>query len=236
MMSEIKINIIMVEDDPEILRLNGRLLARRGFTTAAAGSLAQARALLNSQRFDLVILDVNLPDGNGYELCRELRSTGQQDLPIVFLTGRGQTRDKVDGLEVGGDYYLVKPYSFDELFAVIQRLTAKTAWTLQQIAEATTITRGPLTLQIPSGKAFVRGRDAGLTPKEFAILLLLIQNEEREVTGEMIYESVWETPQGNNTEALRQHISRLKKKLDEENTDAFTILNERGRGYTFTTK
>jgi len=235
-MIESKIGILMVEDDLEVLRLNGRMLRRRGFDATPAGTIAQARDLIATQRFDLLILDVNLPDGSGYELCRELRAAGHADLPIIFLTGREQTADKVDGLLSGGDYYLVKPYSFDELFAAIQRLSEKAAWAKQRLSEATTITRGPITLQIPSGKAFVSGRDAALTPKEFAILLLLVQNEDHELSGEAIYERVWNTALNKNTETLRQHISRLKRKLDEENTDKFAILNERGRGYTFTTK
>jgi DNA-binding winged helix-turn-helix (wHTH) protein len=117
-----------------------------------------------------------------------------------------------------------------------RELEARNETLARQKAEATEITRGPLTLNIPQRKALVDGRDAELTSKEFGVLLLLVQNEDKELTGEAIYESVWGTAMSGDTGAVRQHISRLKKKLGEKDTDRFSILNELGRGYTFTIK
>ncbi|MDR1692439.1 MAG: response regulator transcription factor [Oscillospiraceae bacterium] len=224
----------MVEDDPEIVRLNSRMLSRRGFHVTAALSAAEARAQMAG--FDLAILDVNLPDGSGYDLCRELRAAGHRETPVIFLTGRGLVSDKVEGFSSGGDYYLVKPYSFEELFAVIGSLLRRSEQTKISIAEATEITRGPLTLRLSEGKAYVDGRDAGLTPKEFAVLLLLVRNEDREMGGEEIYRAVWGADPLNGSGTVRQHISRLKKKLGEDGTDAFSLLSSREKGYLFTVR
>jgi DNA-binding response OmpR family regulator len=152
----------------------------------------------------------------------------------LFLTGKKEPGDKVAGLSSGGDYYLTKPYDREEFLAVIQSLLRRLKLTREKLAEATTLTRGTLTLRIPQGKALVCGRDAELTPKEFAVLLLLMQNEGKELPGETIYESVWGTTANNDKNAIRMHISRLKKKLGEEGADAFSILTGYGGGYTFT--
>ncbi|MDR2515276.1 MAG: response regulator transcription factor [Christensenellaceae bacterium] len=226
--------ILMVEDDAELARLNARFLARKGYALRLAGGAAEALALARECAPDLFILDVMLPDGDGFSLCEELRAGN--DAPVLFLTGRSTPGDKVTGLEAGADYYLTKPYDRQEFLAVVQSLLRRAKLTKERMAELTTLTRGPLTLQIAQSKAFVNGRDAGLTPKEFAVLLLLAQNEGKELTGEEIYARVWGMTANNDKNAIRMHISRLKKKLGEEGTDGFSILNEYGRGYLFTTR
>ena len=181
----------------------------------------------------MFILDVMLPDGDGFSLCEEFRLT--HDAPMLFLTGKKTPQDEMDGLNSGGDYYMRKPYDRDLLLTVIAGQLRKAERTRQKVAEATALTRGPLTLLIPQSKALVDGRDAELTPKEFAILLMLAQNEGKELTGEAIYERVWGTSANNDQNAIRMHISRLKKKLGEEDTDAFSIVAVYGGGYIFTT-
>jgi DNA-binding response OmpR family regulator len=224
----------MAEDDEELARFNARFLTRKGYEVRLAFTAAEARASARESKPDLFILDVELPDGDGFSLCEEFRLT--HDAPMLFLTGKKTPRDEMDGLNSGGDYYMRKPYDRDLLLTVIDKQLRNAERTRQKVAEATELTRGPLTLLIPQGKALAGGRDAELTPKEFAILLMLVQNEGRELTGEAIYEKVWGTPLNNDTKALRNHISRLKKKLGEENTDAFSIVAVYGGGYIFTTR
>jgi DNA-binding response OmpR family regulator len=214
-------------------QLADTLLKREGYDTLIAYTAAEAREAVKSVVPDLIILDVILPDGNGFELCKEFRK--QTDKPVLFLTGKSETESKVTGLSTGGDYYLTKPYEYDEFLAVVNSMLRRERKTRKKIAEVTAIERGPLLLNIHDGKAFVGGRDAELSHKEFAILLMLMENEDRELTYETIYESVWKSPMYNDSSALRQQISRLKKKLDEENTDDFSILNTSKKGYTFTT-
>jgi DNA-binding response OmpR family regulator len=225
---------MIVEDDVETARLNARMIKRRGYDVLIANSAAQAREIAQGSTPDLIVMDVILPDGDGFALCQEFRL--DNDAPIIFLTGKKSTEDKITGLSGGGDYYLTKPYDLDELIVVVERLLHKTAQTRKKIVEASVIVRGSLTLQIPQRTALVNGRDAGLTPKEFAVLLMLVQNEDTELASEKIYERVWNTPMNSNSGALRVQITRLKKKLGEESTDDFSILHMHGKGYIFTTK
>jgi len=226
--------IILVEDDQELARLNARMLTRRGYEVRLAFTFAEAEKLIAGVRADLYVLDVTLPDGNGLALCEKFRTF--TDAPVIFLTGKTETKDKVLGLGAGGDYYLTKPVDKVEFLAVVESLLRRTKWTNEKINEAAVITRGTLTLKIPESKAFVNGVDAGLTRKEFSLLLLLVQNEDKELTSEQLYEYVWNASMFIDTGIIRKHISQLKRKLQEENTDSFSILNAYGGGYLFTVK
>jgi DNA-binding response OmpR family regulator len=229
-MSERKSLILIVEDDEELARLNGRLLMRKGYEVLLAFNAAEARARVRERKPDLFVLDVMLPDGDGFELCEEFRL--ESDAPVLFLTGKKAPGDKIEGLGLGGDYYLVKPYDRDEFVAVVQSLLRRAEQTRQKIAEVTEITRGPLALQIPQGKALVNGRDAELTPKEFAVLLMLAKNTGNAMTAEQLYQSVWSAPIKGDTGAIRAHIANLKGKIGTASTDDFDIVYERGKGYS----
>ena len=232
-MSGCKPTVLLVEDDKDLARLNARLLKRQGYDVVVAYTAAEARAAVCDIPLDLFVLDIGLPDGNGLELCREFRDSS--DAPLLFLTGRSGADDKISGLDSGGDYYLTKPYDKDEFIAIVRSLLRRAKQTQDKIAEATVICKGSLTLRLDERKAIVNDRDARLSQKEFSVLLMLVQSEGGELAYEHIYESVWGTSMHNDSSALRQLISRMKKKLDEENAVDFSILNEHGVGYTFTT-
>ena len=231
-MVENKQIVLIIEDDADMARLNARLLIRRGYDVRIANTASEARALINEISPDLFVLDIGLPDGNGLDLCKEFRE--KSDAPLLFLTGRTGADDKISGLDSGGDYYLTKPYDTEEFIAIVRSLLRRANQTREKIAEATVITKGSLTLKLDERKAFVGGRDAQLSTKEFSVLLLLVQNEDKELKYEYLYEAVWGVPMLSDSSALRQQISRMKRKLDEENAADFSILNEQGKGYTFT--
>lgn len=225
--------VIIVEDDFDMAQLNSRLLKRHGCDTLTAHSAAEARTLAEKCKPDLFIIDIGLPDGDGLCLCEEFQlATGAQ---VLFLSGRSETSDKIAGLDAGGDYYLTKPFDKDEFIAVVQNLLRKAKRAQEMAAVLSEINRGSLTLKLIERKAYVNGRDAGLSPKEFAVLQLLVQNEDQEISSEKIYGDVWDAPMNNNSGAVRVHISNLKKKLDEGNAADFSIFSEHGKGYTFST-
>lgn len=224
--------ILTVEDDVDLAELNARLLRRQGYEVLIAHNTSEARSYYRVKKPDLMILDIQLPDGDGLSLCEEFRR--DTVAPILFLTGMNETVEKITGLKAGGDYYLTKPYDRNELLAIVQRLIRKEEQTRERIAESVVIAKGSLTLNIEERKAYVNGRDAELAPKEFAILALMVKNEGKELTFEYLYESVWGVSMNNNPTALRKQISRMKKKLDENNAKDFAIYNEHGKGYTFT--
>jgi DNA-binding response OmpR family regulator len=233
-MSDRKPLILMVEDEKELARFNARFLTRKGYEVLLAFNAAEARALAREHKPDLFVLDVILPDGNGFSLCEEFRAVS--DAPMLFLAGKKEPEDEMAGLTAGGDYYMRKPYEREQLLAAIQSLLRRADMTRQRVAEATVLTRKSLTIQIPQGKALVNGCDAELTPKEFAVLLLLVQNENKELSDKAIYKSVWGMDMHGDNGALRRHISLLKKKLGEETADDFSIVSFYGGGYAFTTK
>ena len=223
--------ILIVEDDEDLAKLNARLLMRQGYSALIAYCAADAREIVKDNEPDLFILDIALPDGDGLTLCNEFRE--DSDAPVLFLTGKSSLNDKVSGLDAGGDYYLTKPHDNKEFIAVVQSLLRRVERTKEMIAEASVITKGPLTLKLNEKKVYVDGQDAELTAKEYSVLQLLVENEGSELTYEELYKAVWEAPMNGDSSALRKQISRVKKKLGEENTDDFAILNEHGKGYTF---
>ena len=119
-MNENKSLILMVEDEEQVLNTNCRMLRRRGYDVRTAQTVSEVYHQLEEQLPDLLILDIMLPDGNGLDICRHFREKTMN--PVLFLTGKSDIRDKVEGLQQGGDYYLTKPYNFDEFLAVIQML------------------------------------------------------------------------------------------------------------------
>ena len=226
--------VMIVEDDEDMAQLNSRILKRHGYDTLIANTAAEARKLIKTNSPDLFVFDISLPGEDAYSLCSEFRLS--TDAPVLFLSGKTETEEKIKGFESGGDYYLMKPYDRDELIAIIKSLLRRSEQAkIKTDKDKKIISKGSLTLNLAVRKAYVKERDAGLSPKEYSVLLLLVQNEDKELTYEQLYEYVWGSAMCNDSCALRQQISRLKKKLDIENVADFAIFNEHGKGYVFTT-
>ena len=230
-MSKSEPTILLVEDDKEMATFVVRLLKRQGYNTYAVHSVTKALEFVNRMTPDLFILDIELPDGDGIALCAELRK--KTDAAVLFLTCRTDTRDKIQGLHTGGDYYLTKPYDKDELLAVIDSLLRRIELTKEKIAEVTVIEKGPLVLNIPESGVSINGEAVDLTPKEFAVLLLLVQNESKELSIDEIYKQVWKAEMYIDTGVVRKSISQIKKKLGLDDLDDIAILTRYGGGYTF---
>ncbi len=232
-MDIIKPTILIVEDEPEVLKINARMLKRRGYDVITASSANESRRRLSEVTPDMLILDIMLPDGSGYDICEEYRRTS--DNPVMFLTGKNEISDKVEGLGRGGDYYLTKPYSFDELLAVTERLLARHFRAKEKYEQSDIIKKGSVTLELSKNRAYVNGKDAKLTVKEFALLLLLMKNENKIFSPGELYETVWGMPSADDTRTIRFHIGNLKKKINTENADDYDIISVYGKGYFFTT-
>lgn len=206
----------------QIMRGNERMLSRKGYETAAALTLAEACAVIEKRMPDVIVLDIMLPDGNGFDFMRELRKTS--GIPILLLTGLSTHADIVRGLTEGGDDYLAKPYDFGVLLARIEALLRRAA----QVPD--TLTKGALRFDILANQVFLNGEDLLLTKKEFALLLLLVKNERRPLSPEYVYETVWKTPMDADKNALKFQLSRLRKKLG----GSFSILYDTDEdGYIF---
>ena len=217
--------ILLVEDNEQILRGNERMFKRRGYTVATALTLAEAQTRLEEKMPDAIILDIMLPDGSGLEFMRKLRCStlgGNEKsiVPILLLTGLNTPEDVIRGLCEGGDDYLAKPYDFDVLLARIEALLRRS----RQIPKI--LTKGALRLDIIANRAFLEGIDMLLSPKEFALLLLMTQNEGRLLTTEYLSEAIWKLPLISDNSAVKTAVSRLRRKLGE----GFSIENDKQEG------
>lgn len=214
--------ILLVEDNPHIMKINAQLLTLRGYQVLQAETAAQAREQLRWHPVDLIVLDILLPDGSGLELCRELKA--QRSIPILFLTALGENQDVVEGLRAGGDDYLAKPYDLEVLVARIEaRLRAA-----EEVRRC--FGYGGLKLDLLTMTGYVNGKDIQLTQKEFTALLLLARAAERKVSQEELMEALWGPDAHAESRALWTLISRLRKKLNSQES-RLEISSLRGGGY-----
>ena len=211
----------MVEDEEQILNTNCRMLRRRGYDVRTAQTAAEAYHQIDENLPDLLILDIMLPDGNGLDICSRFREKTMR--PVLFLTGKGDVRDKVEGLQQGGDYYLTKPYNFDEFLAVIQMLLARQKRLEENFQASRQITIGSLRLDLSDGHAYLNDIDIGLT-----------ENQEKIFSPKELYEAVWGNFAGTDTSTIRRHIFNLRAKIGAEDTDEYDIVSVYGKGYLFT--
>lgn len=227
--------ILIVEDNEEVLRINRKALNRKGFKVLTARTIAEARALLEAHSVHLIVLDILLPDGSGLDFCPEIRE--ETSAPILMLSGLRAHQDIVDGLLTGGDDYMTKPYRVEELSARIFSMLRRELLHEQKMemqAPKRIIQCGPLELDTDLNRAYLNNKNIGLTPKEFALLLLLVQNEGKMVSSKKIYEKVWGDIPNDDVRTIWTHISKLRSKLEISADSAINITAERGKGYIFT--
>ena len=217
--------ILLVEDNPHYLKINRELLSSKGYKVLEADTLAKGRKMFLLETPALIILDIMLPDGDGIMLCEELREGS--DVPILFLSAKKADSDVIAGFEAGGDDYLPKPYSLNVLLMRIEALLRRTL----QVPEA--LIKGVLTLDPLAGQAFLCGVDLLLSQKEFSILLLFFQNEDKIISADHIFEKVWKAPLGEDKNTLQALISNLRKKIKKS---GYGIITRRGQGYEFRRK
>ncbi len=219
--------ILVVEDEPGIAEPLVAHLGREGFEATAVNTVADARARFEREPPALMVLDVMLPDGDGRDLCRELRSTS--DVPIVLLTARGADADRIVGLELGADDYVVKPFSAGELVAriraILRRAERGPARHVVEIAD--------LRLDLDARIVTLRGSSIQLAAREFDLLALLMSKAGRVVRREEIMDEVWDPHWFGSTKTLDVHIAWLRKKLGDDPTHPRYITTIRGVGFRF---
>lgn len=218
--------ILLVEDNPEIQKVNKRMLELYGYTVAVAFDIEQAWRCMEEAPPDLLVLDIMLPDGSGLAFCEQVRE--KSDTPILFLTALGEKDDIVGGLRKGGDDYLAKPYDYDVLLARIEALLRRAG---RRAPPAEDI--GPLRLEYRAGRAYVNGGDALLKPKEFALLRVLVEDTGRFIPSEKLYETVWGAQPNGDPRTVYVHIAGLRKKLCMDDGSKVNIEHVRGKGYRF---
>jgi two-component system response regulator RegX3 len=220
--------VLLVEDEPSISEPFSKALAREGFEAVIAATLAEARTLLKERSPVLVLLDLRLPDGDGREFAREIRATSQ--LPIIMLTARGSEIDRVVGLELGADDYIVKPFAVAEVIARI-RAVLRRSRRLQDPPEH--LAAGGVTIDVAARRAWLEGRELSLTRKEFDLLVRLARSRGQVVTREDLMSDVWDENWFGSTKTLDVHMTALRRKLGENSAAPRRIQTVRGVGFRF---
>ena len=216
--------ILLVEDDKNIIENLIRFLHSEGFSVTAAQGQTEALEKLLEEQFDLVLLDVSLPDGNGFTLCSEIKRAFT--LPVIFLTASGDELSTLTGFELGADDYIAKPFRPRELVSRIRNILRLTGGT------GSIITMDNVTVDTVKGVATKNGRDVGLTALEYRLLLVLLNNRGIPLSRGQLLESIWDIA-GDfvNDNTLTVYIKRLRDKLEEDVQEPKLIKTVRGIGY-----
>lgn len=213
-------NVLVVDDDPELCELVETALERDGHAVSAAGSLAQSRTALGKRIPDVVVLDLGLPDGSGIELCEELRARGVE-VPVLILTASGEVSARVRGLDAGADDYLVKPFAVAELRARVRALGRRRERPVQARLE-----RGDVVLDLGARRAWRRDLEVTLTAKEWAIVEALARVPGEIVKRDDLLRAVWGEPSDAAAASFGVLLSRIRRKLGHD-----AIRTVRGEGH-----
>ena len=225
-----KRTVLLVEDESSITEPLAESLGRDGFETQVAGTATEALELAARIQPDLVLLDVMLPDGSGFDVCRELRRRSQ--VPIIMLTARGEEADRVVGLELGADDYIVKPFSAREVAARI-RAVLRRADSPSRPDEERPLEVGEVRLDPAKREVTRSGEVLELSRKEFELLQLLMRSAGSVVTRERAIDEVWDTNWFGSTKTLDVHVSGLRRKLGDDSNEPRFLHTVRGVGFRF---
>ena len=221
---DIMTDILIVEDDKELAGLMTDFLRTEGYIVSAVESGERAVELFDRYGARLVVLDINLPDVNGFAVCSKLREN--TDTPILIVSARTDKEDKLNGLDLGADDYIEKPYDIDILLAKIKGIFKRRYQ--RQILSASGVT-----LNLADRSAEIDGKLAELTAKEFDLLTLLIENQGKALKKEYLFSTVWGSDSDSELQTLHVHINRLRQKLGEDPKNAKRLLTVWGVGYKF---
>lgn len=221
-----KVKILMIEDETDILAINKEYFEGKGYEVICAATLSKARFQLEEHSPDLILLDVIMPDGSGFEFCHELRS--KTNAPIIFLTSKDENESVIKGLLQGGDDYITKPYDFNVLSA---RICA-------QLRRAGVMTAGkielfPLSIDFLAGEARLNGNLLLLTQKELQLLGCFVIFAGRRLSYDEIYRRAWGGSSPSASHTIAVHVSNLRKKLGEEGEEWFELANSGKGEYIF---
>ena len=223
-------NILIAEDDKDLQRLIAFQLEQEGYACDTASDGLQALDLLKSQQFHLAIFDVMMPYLDGFNLLRKLREA-KNHTPVIFLTARGEYMDKVLGLGLGADDYIVKPFNMTELIARIGAVLRRSH--IYGSNSESHLTCGSLMLDTNSCAVFINGKSAKLGAKEYKLIKLLMENPGRVFTKKQLYSAVWEEDVFYDDNTVMVHISRLRNKIEIDPKKPQYIKTIRGIGYKF---
>ncbi len=217
-------DILIVEDDKELSVLLTDFLRAEGYTVSAVESGERAVQLFERYGARLVVLDINLPDMNGFAVCSKLRENA--DTPILIVSARTDKEDKLNGLDLGADDYIEKPYDIDILLAKIKGI-------FKRRYQRSMLSASGVTLNLANRTAEIDGKTVELAAKEFDLLALLIENQGKALKKEYLFSTIWGSDSDSELQTLNVHINRLRQKLGDDPKNASRLLTVWGVGYKF---
>lgn len=216
--------IFLIEDDREIARNLGRLLRTEGFAVLHAPTREEAQVLLLENQFDLALVDISLPDGNGFTVCTQIKE--RQDIPVIFLTASGDEASVVTGLNMGADDYITKPFRPRELIARIGSALRKYG------RSPSSFEIHGLSVDTASGIVRKNGEEVFLSALEYRLLLIFVNNPRSIITRDRLLDEVWDAAgEFVNNNTLSVYIKRLREKIEDDPVNPQMILTVRGTGY-----
>ncbi|MBZ5628732.1 MAG: response regulator transcription factor [Acidobacteriia bacterium] len=228
-MAEEKHKILIVDDEPQIARVLKTTLSSRGYSTRTAADGDDALQVMKEWSPDLLITDLRMPNMDGLELCRHVRTKSQ--IPIIVLSVRGEERTKVEALDAGADDYVTKPFSTNELLARVRAALRRVS--AAQPPESEVIAIGDFRIDLQAHCVHVRNQEVKLTPKEFDVLAYLARRHGKVVTHRGLLAAVWGDTSTEQPEYLRVVIGHLRKKLEPDEAAPRYIITEPWIGYRF---
>ena len=226
--------LLLIDDDARLSAMVGEYLRNSGYAVETAGSLAAGREMLGGAAFDALVLDLMLPDGDGLDLCRELRADARhRQLPLLMLTARGEPMDRIVGLELGADDYLPKPFEPRELLARVKALLRRAA---PQPAADDVLRFGRLEVDLGARVARLGGTICDLTGHQFDLLVVLAQSPGRVLSRDQIMDSLKGHPLEAFDRSIDVHISRIRAVIEDDPKLPRRVLTVRGAGYVFARK
>ncbi|MFJ9710975.1 response regulator [Streptomyces sp. NPDC101234] len=222
--------VLVVEDDPQLVRALVINLQARKYGVDAAPDGATALRLAAARQPDVVMLDLGLPDMDGIDVIKALR--GWTRVPVLVLSARQASDEKVAALDAGADDYITKPFSMDELLARLRAAVRRTE-DAPLVPETTLVETGEFNIDLLAKKAVRGGRDVRLTPTEWHLLEILVTNPGRLITQKYLLQEVWGVSQSNKTNYLRVYMAQLRRKLEPDPAHPRYLITEPGMGYRF---
>ncbi len=230
-----KKKILVVEDDVHILTGLNDLLMDENYQVFSARDGEKALSLYRAERPDLILLDIMIPEKSGYDVCKEIRKKDPRT-PILMLTAKGQEVDKIVGLELGADDYIVKPFSVNELLARIRAVLRRSQLKGRPHTSQDPIQFGDITVDIKKLKAYKGKKEFDISPREVELLRLFSNHDGQVLDRWTLLDEIWGIQYTGTTRTLDQHIANLRKKIEDNPAQPRHILTVHGVGYRFNSK
>lgn len=216
--------VLLVDDDKDLSFIISETISKYGYITTPAYNEEMAYELLEKNTYDVIILDINLPDSTGFEICKEIRKNS--NVPIIFASARSSITDKVDSLDMGGDFYLSKPYSMKELIATLNALIRRC-----YNKEEAIIKFDNFKINVDSRQLYKNNKLIQLSLKEFDLFLYMVNNKNKALSKDQLLSDVWGTFSTVELQTLTVHIRWLREKLEDDPANPKYIKTVRGVGY-----